>query len=297
MKNILLLSFLAFCFSKTNAQTNESKTDLETVVIWQLGKVKFDKNFPYDKKDFFKEKIRTTLAKSGTVVEKYGTGVIDVSIQANNDIVDVGLKKMATAQVTVLLIAKDLVSGNHLASTEVNINGSGNDRSKAYQQAIRNFKNKHSIKKFMRTGTENYSKYISENCTNFLQESDKQAKLGNLNQALSILIAIPSTADCFAMVDTRMGSLFKQIQLKNCNEIIIQTKSQIAAGSYEKGVRILSRLRGDAPCIEEAKQLTDQIRTNYQTERTAELDALKTAWANPLSGMSVRQSALMYLSE
>lgn len=297
MKNILLLSLLIFCTLKINAQTKESKTEIGSTIFWQLGQIKFDKNFPYDKRDFFKEKIRTTLAKSGSIIENYGTGTIDISILSENETVDAGLKKMAAARVTVLLIAKDLVNGNHLGSTEININGSGNDRSNAYRQAIKNFKNNNKIKKFLHTATENCSKYISKNCTNFLQESDKQAKLGNLNQALSILVAIPSTVDCFGMVDGKMESLFKQLQLKKCNEIIIQSKSQIGEGAYDKGIQILSKLRGDSPCMEEAKQLTDQIRTNYQTDRMAELDALKTAWANPLSGMNVRQSVLMHLSE
>ena len=289
----LLLFGLQFSALAQDAQGVETSSD--ATITWSLNAIQYDQAFPYQSRDFLTTKLRTTLSKKGQIVQKTSMGIIEVHTLSSTEEVNTGMKNMTVARVEISLIAKESLEGSILASYEQTISGSGDNADKAFKQAVRNFKANSKLESFFTAANTGFGENMAKNCDRYLAEARKQSQVGNFSQSLAILLAVPNNGSCFEEANGMLATTYQAMQQKKCNEFVLQAKSHASAGKYQQAARILGHISGDAPCMQDAQQVAETIRTNSREDMTATLDALKAAWANPLQGTNLRASILYYL--
>ena len=194
-------------------------------------------------------------------------------ILEDSKIVETGLYNVYTVVVEFNYYIKNVESNTIFSSFTKQIEGSG----KSERDAITNIVSKLDVKDakltaFINTGKDKIINYYKNSCNQIIAKSDNMVLQGNYEDALSLLISVPSEVECFSKAKQKALTVYKQYSSKKCQELILEAKSYLAQNDRESAANILATINPESSCKIEASQILSKIEEKLSAQEKKEWD-------------------------
>lgn len=289
MKNIITL---VFCFAATLivAQDNNYDISLGTYVPNQIEGV------PASAHSMLSNKLGQIVTSNGISDDTFNSRFIitpNISVMSK-DVVGSAPTRIALNLEMTLYIG-DGVAGNLFTSESFQLKGVGTNETKAYMQAIKQLKpSNKKVQDFIANGKAKIIDYYNANCSNIIAESEALQRVENYEEALFLLVSIPTASDCFDKVKGKIETLFKKAIDKECltkyamAQAIWGANQDIDAAN-EAGA-ILASINPRAACFKDVQKLFSKIEARVQ-------DLQDRTWKLQLQEVEIRKSAIQAAKE
>ena len=194
-------------------------------------------------------------------------------VLGDSKIVETGLYAVHSVTMEFNYYIKNIESNTIFSSYTKQIEGTG----KTEREAIANSISKLDVKDvklttFIHTGKDKIINYYKNSCNQIIAKADNMALQGNYEEALSLLISVPSEVDCFSKAKQKALTIYKQYSTKKCQELILEAKSYLAQNDKESAANILATINPESTCKTEASQLLNQIEAKLNAQEKKEWD-------------------------
>lgn len=227
--------------------------------------------------NYIKNVIRHTMVKGD------GVGAIENSqfgIVVKADIVDkhiiAGAPQKTILNLCLSLYMGDVREGTLFSSYTTEINGVGNNDTKAYNNAFRKLNaNNSDLIKFAEQGKKKLIEYYDRNYQNVIKKAQTQASLRNYEEALYHLMSIPECCKGYDLAMAEVKKVYKQFVDRQCEENLAQAQAAWMSGFTKENAAVasvfLSEIYPDAACYGDAQQLVREIKKHMGEEWKFEL--------------------------
>lgn len=194
----------------------------------------------------------------------------------------------------------DGVAGNLFSSETIQVKGVGSNENKAYIEAIKQIKPKDKqLQDFIAKGKAKIIDYYNTNCAQIIAESTTLENQNNLEEAMSLLINVPVSSDCFDKVKGKIEGIYTKTINRDCKIKLNEAQAIWSANqdiqAANDAAYILSTVDPQASCFGEVKSLFSKIESRAKELKDRDwnyklkvLDAVKT------SIMAAREIELAY---
>ncbi|MEO8934734.1 MAG: hypothetical protein ABI295_10550 [Xanthomarina sp.] len=201
-----------------------------------------------------------------------------------------GAPSKVALNLEMTLYIGDGVAGNLFASESFQLKGVGTNETKAYMQAIKQLKpSNKNVQDFVANGKTKILDYYNKNCSQIIAESEALQRVDNYEEALFLLVNVPTASDCFDKVKGKIEGLFKKAIDKECltkyglAQAIWAANQDIYAAN-EAGA-LLASINPRAACFNDVKKLFSKIEARVQ-------DLEDRTWKLQLLEVDLRKSAI-----
>lgn len=201
------------------------------------------------------------------------TAKIDVT---NKDITQTAPPKVSM-KMDVTLIIGDIVEDKIYGIHTLSVAGIGINETKAYIQAFQRIKaNNPAVMKFVADTKQKILDYYDGNCSFIISEAERNAKMGQYDDAITNLITVPSVcSDCYAKCQAKSLEVYEMRRVNEREkldhagkELIRQARSAWSVKhDYEcaqKALDLLAKVDPDAPCVDDADALVNEINAHLR---------------------------------
>ena len=258
MKNALAI---LFCLASIVAigQNKDYAINLGAYVPDQI------ENVPASAKKMLLNKLGQLVTANGISDNQYNSRFI-----ITPNIVVATKEVMPTAPVKVVLVLDvtlyigDGIAGTLYASETFNLKGVGTTETKAYMQALKRLKPKNeAMQAFISRGKDKIIDYFNSNCSQIQKEADALANSGRVEEALGMMLSIPSASTCFDKSQTKTKALFIKAANRDCKLRLNEAQAIWSANqdieAAREAARILSSVVPEADCYGQVKALFSKI--------------------------------------
>lgn len=184
----------------------------------------------------------------------------------------------------------DGFAGNLFASESFSLKGVGTNETKAYMQAIKQLKSSNKkLQDFIASGKAKILDYYNTNCSQIIAESEALQRTENYQEALYLLVNIPTASSCFDTVKGKIEGLFKKAIDKQCltnyaeAQAIWSANQDMEAANYAGA--LLAEINPRAACFNDVKKLFSKIEARVQ-------DLQDRPWKLQLHEVDIRKTAI-----
>lgn len=184
----------------------------------------------------------------------------------------------------------DGIAGNLFASESFSLKSVGNNETKAYMQAIKQLKpSNKKLQDFINNGKAKIIDYYNTNCKQLLAESKVMENQNKYEDALSILVSVPISSDCFNDVKNKIESLYQKVIDNDCKIKLseaqaIWTANQDINAANDAG-SLLASIDPQAACFKDVQKLFSKIEARVN-------DLQDRDWKLKLQDFELRKSAI-----
>jgi hypothetical protein len=274
MKNVILIILIPSFVNGLFAQnTAKSSNDSDRIAIAAYVPQQIDK---------MPEAARTTLSnKINQMASLNGLGGIPNKerfiLTANVVMLDKEITPTAPPKhlynLEVTFYIGDGIEGTKFASHSVEIQGIGDNETKAYIAALSQIKTKGpQYQVFLDEGKRKIIEYFNSRCDFILKEAQTLASQQKFDAAIAKLVAVPEVCkSCYDKAMDAVGPIFKQQIERQCKLDMAEanakwTANQDAYGA-EAAAAYLAKIDPNSSCYAEAKVLNDKM-----AKRVKEID-------------------------
>ncbi|WP_052172581.1 hypothetical protein [Psychroserpens jangbogonensis] len=222
-------------------------------------------NVPASAKKMLINKLGQLVTANGISNNQYNARFI-----ITPNIVVAAKEIMPTAPVKVVLnlditlYIGDGISGTLYASETFNVKGVGTTETKAYMQAIKRLKPKNeAMQGFISRGKDKILDYYNSNCSQIQKEAQSLENSGQLEDALGVMLSIPSSSTCYDKSKTKLKALFIKAINQDCKLRLNEAQAIWSANqdieAANETARILSSIHPEANCFSSVKSLFSKI--------------------------------------
>lgn len=227
-KRFILISVLALLCGSLSAQNNLGKADDEGRLVL-TPYLAHNANYPVEASDAVKNKLMQ-------IVTQYGLGGVsyDQRFVITANFTEYTREATATAppmialEITPTLYIGDLVTGNLYASVAVpSVKGVGKTETKAYMTAIKTMRfDSPQVAAFIERGKQKIIEYYNAEIDLILAQADALAQQDRYDDALALLISVPSVCkDAYTKAMSRLSQYYQM-------QIDVEGASLLAAARY-----------------------------------------------------------------
>lgn len=225
--------------------------------------------------------IRNIVHRS--LVKGDGIGSIENSqfgIVVKSDIIDrhtiSGSPQKTVLNIALSLYLVDVREGTLFLSYTTDLNGVGNNETKAFNNAFKRMNgNDLELKEFFEQGKKKLIEYYNRNYQNIIKKAQSEASLRNYELALYHLLSIPECSKGYDSAMANVKVIFKQFVDRQCVENLAQAKAAWMSGFRRENAAVasvfLSEIYPDAACYSEAQMLVNEIKKHMGKEWEFEL--------------------------
>lgn len=216
----------------------------------------------------------------------------------NKLITETGLYNLITYEIQLDFHIKNLESNTVFSTFTKEITGTGKTEKEAIGNAIGKLNPKdENFKKFITKGKENIINYYSAQCKQIIQKADKIALMGDYEQALALLISIPSEVECYQQAIQNATVIYSKYKSKECNAQILEAKSYFAQGDKYTAAEVLASINPESSCKAESHQLLKQIENKLNEEEKREWNFKVKQHTDNVQLMNARINAIKEISK
>lgn len=196
-------------------------------------------------------------------------------IMAKADVVNkhiiAGAPQKTVLNLSMTLYIGDLTKGQVFSSYTIDVNGVGNNDTKAYNNAIRklNVQNRN-LAEFIERGKTKIIEWYDNNYQNIIQKAKMAAAVKEYDKALYELLSVPECCRGYNTVLSQVKVVYQQYIDKQCEENLAQAQAAWMTGFNEENAAIaatfLSEIEPDAACHSEAMKLVNEIKRHMGEE-------------------------------
>ena len=269
MKKIIIL-FLFLFVNFLNAQ----KTDAANKINLSIVLPDEDEMLSYNALAKLNSKTIQLLTYNEIVSGVNNSFVIYPSLVImDRNIVESGLYNVNTIKLEFNYYIKNTESNTTFSSYTKEIIGTG----KSEREAINNAINKLDIKdeklsRFISSGKEKIIDYYKNSCNQIIAKAENLSMQGNYEEALSLLISVPSEVSCFSKAKQKALAIYKQYSSKKCQEQLLEARGYLAQNEKQIAANILSTINTESTCRNEALQILKQLEANLNAQEKKEWD-------------------------
>jgi len=207
----------------------------------------------------------------------------------SKDVVGTAPAKVAL-NLEMTLYMGDGVAGNLFSSESFQLKGVGTNETKAYMQAIKQLKpNNKKVQDFVANGKAKIIDYYNTNCNQIIKESEALQRVDNYDEALFLLVSVPTSSECYDQVKDKIEGLFKKAIDKECLKKYgvaqaIWAANQDIYAANEAGA-ILASINPRSACFGDVKKLFSKIEARVE-------DLQDRTWKLQLHEVDLRKSAI-----
>ncbi len=294
MKRILVLLALMFPLAAFCQQGDADRIAISAVIPDY-------KDIPAEALQNLEGKLQNLVTAQGNADRQTERFLITARVDViNKDITQTAPPKVSMKMDITFIIGdvlEDKVYGTYTISTA----GIGVNETKAYIQAFQRIKpNNPGLQNFVVSTKQKILDYYNNNCPFIISETDRKAKMGQYDEALTQLVTVPSVcADCYATCQAKSLEVYelrKKAEAakldKEGRELIRQARSAWSVKhDYEcaqKALDLLAKVDPDAACVAEADKFVTEI-NDYLRKVEAQQAAAAAARAKQQWEFKMRQ--------
>lgn len=198
------------------------------------------------------------------VIDNSQFGIIIKSDIIGKEII-AGAPQKTILNINLSFYMGDIKEGKLLSSFNINVNGVGNNETKAFNNAIRKitpYNDK--LKLFVENGKAKIINYYDNNYLNIIKKAKMQASIRNYEEALYNLFSIPECCKGYDMACNEIKVVYRQFVNRQCEENLAQAQAAWMSGFNKDNATIasvfLSEIYPDADCYKDAQNLVNEIK-------------------------------------
>lgn len=213
-------------------------------------------------------KLDNAIVTAGVHSEnERGLYLVGTLIPNGEDVVDTGMKKLTVRTYTLSLRIEQPLLDIRFGSIEIPLEGSGKSSIQASMDAVRKFNPSASdVQNFIKSSINNADIYFVDNINNIIDKANMLAKSGDYEAGIALLWGCPNIPTIHTNVYEALGNLYEAMQKNDCSTLLACARSAYSLKQYEKAAILLSDIKPESVCIEEAKALSSKIAQEIRQE-------------------------------
>jgi len=222
--------------------------------------------------EYLKNVLRRVLVSENDVAQFANTqfGIVVKTDVVNKHII-VGAPQKIVLNLSLSLYIGDVRQGTLFSSYSMDVNGVGDNDTKAYNSAIRrlNVQNQN-LNKFIVNGKKKIIEWYDNNYLHIIKQAQAAASIRNYEKALYSLLSIPECCKGFDEVMANIKIVYQQYVDRQCEENLAQAQAAWMVGFTKENAAVasvfLSEIYPDAACYSEAMKLVNEIKAHMGEE-------------------------------
>lgn len=189
--------------------------------------------------------------------------LVNIDIESKDIVSGAPVKIAQTLNFNFYIV--DQLNQTVFAATSIRAKGVGDNETKAYVQAIKQFNTRSSnMISFIDAGKRKIIEYYTANCDKIIMKANSLAKQEQFEEALFLLGQIPDAChDCYIKATAASDAVFQAYIDAMCKRNLAKAKAiwsstQTSEGGLAAGV-FLSEIYPDSACYPEAEKLYNEI--------------------------------------
>lgn len=264
-RTFLGLIFVLACF-----MTAEAQKDCDIAIGVYFGEETSEMN---EQNQAYLKNVITRAASEGNTISDLEDSQFGIVVKT--DLVDqhiiAGAPTKTVLNLDMTLYVGDVQNGKLFSSQSFSLNGAGNSKEKAYNNAIRRLNPQNRVlTEFVKKAKDEILGYYDRNYMNIIKQAKTAAALRNYDEALYRLMCIPV---CCVGYNTAMKEaivIYKQFVDRQCEENLAQAQAAWMSGFTQENAAVastfLSEIYPDAACYKEAMKLVAEIKKHMGEE-------------------------------
>ncbi len=277
MKRLFLFALTTLIILCCNAQST-STLALQIVIEDAV------EPFPASGKAQLERKLSNILTKNGVQSSNWQNQFFITAIVTpqTKDVIP-GPPAQIAENMDVTFYIGDAFNQIIFSSTTLSVKGVGTSEAKCYLNALSNINtNSTKFTSFIDEGKRKIVNYYNEQAPNILLQANNLAKMHAFEEALWMLIKIPSECSYFQQASELSVTIYQQMLQHQCQQNLAAAKSAWVAnynknGAYEAG-QYLALILPESGCYEEANilyaEIKDKIKEEWNFEMTKYSDSV-----------------------
>jgi hypothetical protein len=256
MKNIIQLIVLFFVLNTYCQNSNDvGKISLSIVMPENLEGLD-DSNLSN-----LETKILDIVNQTGLSGTGYNNNfVIYPKFTILNSKVSKGMQNIYFIDCQLSLFIKQVDNNMVFSTISKKLEGNGLDNQEAILNAIDNINTSdEDFSKFIEKGKSRIIQYYESKCNDLIVQADGLAKRQSYEEAITLLLSIPSEVSCFSKVQSKTIEIYKNYQSFRCGSLLQQAQSDAAQNDFSSSLNSLSQIDPSSKCGPEAKALMAKI--------------------------------------
>lgn len=193
----------------------------------------------------------------------------------NADVVDehiiAGAPTKTVLNLSLILSLGDVQDGRLFSSYTIDLNGVGNSKGKAYNNAIHKLKvQNQSLGEFASKAKAEIIGYYNKNYKAIIKKAESDAAMRNYEEAIYRLMCIPVCCTGYDEAMAKVRIVYKQFIDQQCHENVAQAQAAWMSGYTRENAAVasifLSEIYPDAACYDEAMELVAEIKRHMGEE-------------------------------
>lgn len=264
MKKLILI-IVIFIVSISSAQENTSigKIALSVVLPENIEGMDSSNNSKLE------SKIIQIVSNSGLAANGYNSNFIIYPKLAiyDNKVVESGMQDITVFNLDLTLIIKQVDNNMIYSSCNTSIKGYGYSKQIAISNAISKIKINDTIFiDFIDKGKKRIIEYYESRCNDLIVQADGLSKRQSYEEAITLLLSIPSEVSCFSKIQNKTIEIYKNYQTYRCGSLLQQAKALAAQNDFYGSLNYLSQIDPGSKCGAESKDLMTKIENKIDAE-------------------------------
>jgi hypothetical protein len=264
MKKLIFI-IVIFITSISFAQENTSIGKIALSVVLPENIEGMD-SYNYSK---LESKIIQIVSNSGLAANGYNSNFIIYPKLAiyDNKVVESGMQDITVFNFDLTLIIKQVDNNMIYSSCNISIKGYGNSKQIAISNAISKIKiNETTFIDFIDKGKRRIIEYYESRCNDLIVQADGLSKRQSFEEAITLLLSIPSEVSCFSKIQDKTIEIYKNYQTYRCGSLLQQAKALAAQNDLNGSLNYLSQIDPGSKCGIESKDLMTKIENKIDAD-------------------------------
>lgn len=204
-----------------------------------------------------------------------------------------GMENLIFIECEFILVIKQVDNNMVYSTCNLPIKGYGNSK----QNAINNAFNKISINNeifsnFIDKGKSRIVEYYESRCNDLIVQADGLSKRQSFEEAITLLLSIPSEVSCFSKVQNKTIEIYKNYQTFRCGSLLQQAKAMAAQNDFTGSLDNLSQIDPGSKCGPESRDLMNKIENKIDAENRQKWQAAMMIYQDAVQLEKQRISAV-----
>jgi hypothetical protein len=289
MKKIIYLIGLFSVFNIYSQNSNDiGKISLSIVMPENL------ENLDDSNLSNLETKILEIVNKTGLSGTGYNNNfVIYPKFAIYNTKISKGMQNITFIDCELSLFIKQVDNNIVFSSISKKLNGNGTSKQEAISNAIDNLDpSEEPFSKFIEKGKSRIIQYYESKCADLIVQADGMAKRQSYEEALMVLLSIPSEVSCYSKVQAKSIEIYKNYQSYHCGKLLQQAQSDAAQNNYSSSLSSLSQIDPSSKCGPEARALMGKIEGKIDAANRQQFEAAMMVYKDAVQLEKQRISAV-----
>lgn len=271
MKRLFIIFACAACMLVARAQDQLMAEDKDRVA---LTAVIADDEIPAGAHKQLVNKMNQIAAKNGCAATSNSRFIITCSADVLTKDITPTAPPMHAYTLSLNFFVGDGVEGRLFSSCAIEAKGVGQTPDKAYINALKNIRvSDPQFKAMLDKGKEEIIAYYNSQCALVIKDAQAKASRGEYTQALATLTAIPPVCeDCYQQALDISVDVYQAWRDHICQMALQNAQTVWATRDVKAAAEALNQVPVDGACVEEAKQLREQIAGQLNEEERRDWD-------------------------